>query len=230
MPSCAITSNARWPTTGATGLSEAEARRKARRAVRRSRADRARTAATSGARGGSRIWSPTCATVSGCSRTAGRSRPSPCCRWRWASARTPPSSRWSTACSCGRCRCREPERLVQLDGDSTTNPIWEQIQSRQQQLFAGATRLVGPAVRSVAGRRGQAGRGAVGQRRVLRGPRRHGRSSAGPSRPRTIAAVAAPSPRSPSSATPSGSAGSAAPPTSLAGPSPSTGCRSRSSA
>jgi putative ABC transport system permease protein len=33
----------------------------------------------------------------------------------------------------------EPERLVQLDGDSTTNPIWEQIQSRQQQLFAGAT-------------------------------------------------------------------------------------------
>ena len=33
----------------------------------------------------------------------------------------------------------EPERLVQLDGDSTTNPIWEQIQSRQRQLFAGAT-------------------------------------------------------------------------------------------
>ncbi len=33
----------------------------------------------------------------------------------------------------------EPERLVQLDGDSTTNPIWEQIQSRQQQLFHGAT-------------------------------------------------------------------------------------------
>jgi len=33
----------------------------------------------------------------------------------------------------------EPERLVQLDGDSTTNPIWEQIQSRQQQLFSGAT-------------------------------------------------------------------------------------------
>ena len=29
----------------------------------------------------------------------------------------------------------EPERLVQLDGDSTTNPIWEQIQGRQQQLF-----------------------------------------------------------------------------------------------
>ena len=34
---------------------------------------------------------------------------------------------------------REPERLVQLDGDSTTNPIWEQIQSRQHQLFDGAT-------------------------------------------------------------------------------------------
>jgi putative ABC transport system permease protein len=33
----------------------------------------------------------------------------------------------------------EPQRLVQLDGDSTTNPIWEQIQSRQRQLFAGAT-------------------------------------------------------------------------------------------
>jgi putative ABC transport system permease protein len=33
----------------------------------------------------------------------------------------------------------EPEGLVQLDGDSTTNPIWEQIQSRQRQLFAGAT-------------------------------------------------------------------------------------------
>jgi putative ABC transport system permease protein len=33
----------------------------------------------------------------------------------------------------------DPERLVQLDGDSTTNPIWEQIQSRQQQLFLGAT-------------------------------------------------------------------------------------------
>ena len=32
----------------------------------------------------------------------------------------------------------EPERLVQLDGDSMTNPIWEQIQSRQQ-LFDGAT-------------------------------------------------------------------------------------------
>ena len=34
---------------------------------------------------------------------------------------------------------RAPEQLVQLDGDSTTNPIWEQIQSRQRQLFAGAT-------------------------------------------------------------------------------------------
>ena len=36
----------------------------------------------------------------------------------------------------------EPERLVQLDGDSTTNPIWEQIQSRQLQLFLRRDRLV----------------------------------------------------------------------------------------
>ena len=33
----------------------------------------------------------------------------------------------------------EPERLVQLDGGSWTNPIWEQIQLRQRDLFAGAT-------------------------------------------------------------------------------------------
>ena len=32
-----------------------------------------------------------------------------------------------------------PERLVLVGGDSWTNPIWEQIQSRQHQLFDGAT-------------------------------------------------------------------------------------------
>ena len=35
-------------------------------------------------------------------------------RWRSASAPTAPSSRWSTRRCCGRCRCREPDRLVML--------------------------------------------------------------------------------------------------------------------
>ena len=35
-------------------------------------------------------------------------------RWRSASARTRRSSRCSTRCCCRRCRCREPERLVNL--------------------------------------------------------------------------------------------------------------------
>ena len=31
-----------------------------------------------------------------------------CCRWRWGSAPTPPSSAWSTPSSCARCRCAIP--------------------------------------------------------------------------------------------------------------------------
>ena len=38
------------------------------------------------------------------------------CRWRSASAPTRRSSRCSTRCCCGRCRCSEPARLVNLVG------------------------------------------------------------------------------------------------------------------
>ena len=115
----------------------------------------------------------------------------------------------------------EPERLVQLDGDSTTNPIWEQIQSRQRQLFAARGHRVVETQRFdlSQGGRGQACRGPLGKRRVLRGARRQGDPRPDVHTPRTIAAAAAPTPPSPSSATPSGSASSAAPPTPSAGPS-----------
>src|SRR5262249_49648288 len=33
---------------------------------------------------------------------------------------------------------REPDRLVQIDGGPWTNPIWEQIRDRQDQVFDGA--------------------------------------------------------------------------------------------
>ena len=46
-----------------------------------------------------------------------------CCRWHWASAPTPRSSRWSTRSCCVRWPCRSPDRLVQFDwrGNSLSN-------------------------------------------------------------------------------------------------------------
>ena len=124
----------------------------------------------------------------------------------------------------------EPERLVQLDGDSTTNPIWEQIQSRQQQLFAGATAWSAQRFDLSQGGEAKPVDGLWASGEFFEVLRRQGDSRPDVHDRRTIAAAAGPSPPSPSSATPSGSGSSAALPTSSAGPSASTGCRSRSSA
>ena len=62
---------------------------------------------------GARRRRRTCAT--GCAalrRRPGLHRWWRCCRWRWASAPTPRSSRWSTACCCARCRSRDRSELV----------------------------------------------------------------------------------------------------------------------
>ncbi len=111
----------------------------------------------------------------------------------------------------------EPEGLVQLDGDSTTNPIWEQIQSRQRQLFCRRDRLVGPAVRPLpaADRRSPSkGCWVSGEFfEVLGVPPILGRTFTTGERPSRRRRRGR---RSPSSATPSGSGSSAAPPTSSA--------------
>ena len=64
----------------------------------------------------------TFATACGCWSRAPASRPSPCCRWRSASARTPPSSAWSTPRCCGRSRSTTPDRLVSVFMTDQRNP------------------------------------------------------------------------------------------------------------
>ena len=50
-----------------------------------------------------------------------------CCRWRSVSARTPRSSRSSTASCSSRCRSTIRQQLALLDEGDWTNPIWEEI-------------------------------------------------------------------------------------------------------
>ena len=147
------------------------------------------------ARGGSRIWSPTCDTASACSRTAGRSPSWPCCPWRWASGPTRQSSRWSTACCSTRCRCTSQNDWC--SSTATRRPTRSGSRSRAASsscsLAPPPGRISGSTCRR--GARPSRSRGC-GQAASSSRCSASRRSSAGRSPPRTIAAAAAPTPRS----------------------------------
>ena len=122
----------------AAGLTPAQARRQAidrerrRRAGEGSRARRPRHALGARLRAGRPLRRrAACARARACSSRR-------CCRWASASAPTPRSSRSSTPCCCGRCRCARRRSSWSSTNDSFTNPIWEEMRRLAPAFSSGA--------------------------------------------------------------------------------------------